>query len=180
VIDTALGRIGVNICYEILLHERVNELYEAGIDLYLQPAATGRPKPFIPGDVARFEKMLLQGRKVHHQALGVPVVLANRVGRLEGQLPGRLPYLKSSFPGLSYIADSDGRILAELAEEEGVIVSQVTLDPQRKATIPPKCYGRQWAVPVPWYSFIWPLTQKWGERVYQQSDKRRNKAREMG
>jgi N-carbamoylputrescine amidase len=72
VIDTEFGRVGVNICYKKLLHERVNELYEAGVDLFLQPSATGRPKPFIPGDVARFEKMLLQARKHHYQALGVP------------------------------------------------------------------------------------------------------------
>lgn len=180
IVDTELGRIGVNICYESLLHERVNALYEAGVDLLLQPSATGRPKPFIPGDVARFENMLLQARKHHYQALGVPVIFANRIGKLEGKLPGWLPYLKSSFPGGSYISDSDGRVLAELSEEEGVMVSEITLDPQRKAHAPPKRYGKRWAVPVPWYSFIWPLTQKWGEKAYQGNERRRIKARQRG
>ena len=41
IIETELGRIGVNICYEVLLHERVNELFEGNIDLCIQPAAAG-------------------------------------------------------------------------------------------------------------------------------------------
>jgi len=178
-IDTEPGRIGVSICYENLLYERITELYTAGIDLLLQPSAAGRPKPFIPGDVMRFERMLLQGRKHQHQALGVPIVFANRTGKLEGQLPGRLPYLKSNFPGLSYISDSDGKVITELTEEEAVIVAEVILNPQCKAQTPPKRFGKQWAVPVPWYSPVWPLTQRWGEKAYQKSDRRRVKAQKV-
>lgn len=57
-IDTDLGRIGVGICYENLLHERLLGLHRARVDLVLQPSAAGRPVAFLPGDIARFERML--------------------------------------------------------------------------------------------------------------------------
>ena len=178
IIDTELGRIGVNICYEVLLHARVNELYEANIDLYLQPSAAGRPKPLIAGDVARLEKTLINARAIHYKALGVPIVMADRVGKLEGRLPGIMGYLKSSFLGGSYICDSNGQILKEMDQnqEEGYIISRVTLDSQYKAKMPPKRYGKIWAVPMPWFSFIFPMTQKWGENAYAKNPRRKKRA----
>jgi N-carbamoylputrescine amidase len=164
-IDTPLGRIGVSICYENTLYDQLCHLYDARIDLLLSPSAAGRPKPFIPGDVKRFEKMLINGRAIVAKALGVPVVTANRTGPLETELPGGLPYLKSSFPGLSSITDSNGTVLAELGEEEEIIVADVTLGNPRPDSRPRR-YGRIWAIPVPWYAFIWPLTQKMGEKAY--------------
>ena len=179
VIETEFGRIGINICYEILLHHRVNELHEEGIDLCLQPCAAGRPKPFIPGDVERLERSFNQARQKHYQALGVPIIMANRVGKLEGKLPGPFPYIKSSFMGGSYISDCDGKILSELPDDEGVIVSTITIDPKYKARRkPPKRYGSQWIIPMPWYSFLYPLSQKMGEKAYQKSEKRRLFARQ--
>jgi len=160
----------------MLLHSRVCDLHEATIDLWLQPSAAGRPKPFIPGDVARLEKALLNVRHVHSQALGVPIVMANRVGKLEGRLPGVMGYLKSSFLGGSYISDSDGCVLSALEQEEGVIISQVVLDPKYKAKTKPKRYGKIWAIPMPWYGFIYPMTQPWGEKAYKKSQTRKEKA----
>lgn len=103
-------------------------LYREEIDLLLSPAAAGRPKPFIPGDIRRFEKMLINSRTITSQTLGVPVIMANRVGPLETDLPGKLPYLKSSFPGLSSIVDSDGTVKESMAGEEGVIVADINMD----------------------------------------------------
>jgi len=177
-IDTPLGRMGVSICYENLLYDQLCQLRNAQIDLLLSPAAAGRPKPLIPGDVKRFEKMLIGGRAILAKALGVPVITANRTGALETELPGGLPYLKSSFPGLSSITDSDGTIKAELGDEEETIVADVTLGAPRPTTHP-KCYGRMWAVPVPWYAFIWPLTQKMGIKDYHTNPRRKQHARRI-
>ncbi|MFC1749305.1 carbon-nitrogen hydrolase family protein [Pseudomonadota bacterium] len=175
VIETDLGRIGVNICYEVLLHERVNDLYESDIDLCLQPCAGARPKPFLPGDQKRLEEAWLNGRKIHHKALGVPIIMANRVGKIEGRLPSIMGHLKSSFLGGSYISDSNGQVLKEMdtRSEEGVIVSQVTLAPKNKPKAPPKKYGKIWAIDMPWLSFLYPLTQPWGDKAYSKSSKRR-------
>jgi len=176
-IDTEHGRIGINICYEMLLHSRVCDVHEANVDLWLQPCAAGRPKPFIPGDVARLEKAILDARNIHYQALGVPIVMANRVGKLEGRLPSVMGHIKSSFLGGSYISDSNGCVLSALDQEEGVIISQVTLDPKYKAKNTPRLYGKMWAIPMPWYGFIYPMTQPWGEKSYIKSERRKEEAR---
>ncbi len=176
IIESAIGRIGVGICYENILFDQMSFFYRGNIDFLLSPAAAGRPKPLIPGDVIRFERMLINSRSVLSNTLGVPVVVANRVGPLETDLPGNLPYLKSSFSGLSSIVDFDGTVKAELDDEEGIIVADVRVgqDSKRKAT--PERYGRIWGVPVPWYAFIWPLTQKWGEKSYEVNARRKARA----
>lgn len=176
VIETELGRIGVGICYENLLYDHMCFLHRQNVDLVLLPTAAGRPMPFLPGDVKRFEKMLINSRTIFAKALGVSVIMANRVGSLETELPGKLPYLKSSFPGLSSIMDSDGAIKGELGEEEGIIVADVCLRQNAKHEGEPKRYGKLWAVPVPWYAFLWPLTQKWGEKSYATNTRRKEHA----
>ena len=64
VIETEIGRIGVGICYENTLFDQMCFLHRENVDLVLSPAAAGRPKPFIPGDVKRFEMMLINSRSV--------------------------------------------------------------------------------------------------------------------
>ena len=177
VIETDLGRIGVSICYENLLHEQICELSNLSVDIVLSPSAAGRPKAILPDDIKRFENMIIQWRDLYSNALGVPNVVANRVGPLDTDLPGMLPHLKSSFPGLSVITSADGTVLAELGDEEGIIVADVHLNPENKKTDKPKCYGKMWAMPVPWYSFIWPLTEKTGKKRYEKSQARPLKAK---
>lgn len=181
VIETELGRIGISICYEVLLHERLQDLYDSDIDLCLQPAAAGRAKPFIPGDVARMERSFLHTRTVYHQTLGVPIILANRVGKLEGRLPGVMGTINSSFMGGSYIADHNGNILCDMDthNEEGVIVAQITLHHGPKQRHPPKRFGKMWAVPMPWFGFIFPMAQRWGENAYSKSERRRQRAHQQ-
>lgn len=176
VIETEIGRIGVGICYENLLYDQMCFLYGENVDLVLSPAAAGRPKPFIPGDVSRFEKMLINGRAIFAKTLGVPVVMANRVGPLETDLPGSLPYLKSSFPGLSSIVDYDGTVKAELGDEEGIIVADIHPGHSVERKNKPRRYKKIWGIPVPWYAFIWPLTQKWGEKSYATNIRRKERA----
>ncbi|MDH3242802.1 MAG: carbon-nitrogen hydrolase family protein [Alphaproteobacteria bacterium] len=176
VIETEIGRIGVSICYETLLYERLFELYRASVDIVLLPSAAGRPMSFIPGDIERFDRMVRLGAPHYAKALGVPVVMANRTGPLQTKLPGVLPELKSSFPGLSMIVDSDGVVKAALGDEEDVIVADVHLEPNRKVKVLPSRIGRRWAVPVPWYAFVWPLTQRMGERAYAKDAHRKERA----
>jgi N-carbamoylputrescine amidase len=176
VIETALGRIGVGICYENLLYKHMCFLYREDVDLVLSPSAAGRPKPFIPGDIKRFDNLLLNSRAVFAKNLGVPVVVADRVGTLDTDLPGYLPHLKSSFPGLSSIVDYDGTVKAELGSEEGIIVAEVHVGHCEDRKSEPKRYGKMWGIPVPWYAFIWPMSQKWGEKNYAANTRRKERA----
>ena len=176
VIETDIGRIGVSICYENLLYDQICELAELNVDFMLCPSAAGRPKAILPNDVQRFESMLKEWRGLYGDVLGVPALMANRVGILETELPGMLPYLKSSFPGLSFIANADDLLLSELGDAEGIIVENIELNPSKKRSAAPKRYGKMWAKPVPWYSFIWPMTQKTGEKAYKKNSRRPLKA----
>ena len=177
-IDTEVGRIGVGICYETLLYERITELYQASVDLVLQPMSAGTPAPIFPirhKDTVAFERMV-QGIAAHYaKALGVPVAMANKCGPLVTPLPGIMPTQRTRFPGLSAVADSDGTLKSQLGSEEGIAIAEVVLDPSRKGRVPPRGYGR-WALPVPWVAYLFPIAQKLGERAYARNPTRAARA----
>jgi N-carbamoylputrescine amidase len=184
-IDTELGRIGVGICDETLLYERITELYQASVDLVLQPMSAGTPAPRFPvrhKDTVALERMV-QGIAAHYaKALGVPVAMANKCGPLVTPLPGIMPTQRTElalcqgrFPGLSAVADSDGTLKSQLGSEEGIAIAEVVFDPSRKGRVPPRRYGR-WALPVPWVFYLVPIAQKLGERAYARNPTRAARA----
>lgn len=180
VIETDIGRIGVSICYENLLYDRICELTELDVDLVLSPSAAGGSKVLFSGDLKRTGDMLKRARTLYSSVLGVPNVMTNRAGILETDLPGGLPHLKGKFLGLSMIGDADGRVLTEFGEDdEGVLVAEIELNPAKKKKVKPKKHGRMWAVSVPWFAFIWPITQKTGEKAYQNNPRRAEKAKQI-
>jgi N-carbamoylputrescine amidase len=176
VIETALGKIGVGICFENLLYTHLEELQRASVDLVLQPTAAGRLKPMKDGDIELFDSMIRRCAPYHARALGVPVVLSDRTGPIHTDLPGNFGEFHSSFPGYSQIVDSDGVVQERMKDEEGVIVADVVLDPERKRSKRLRCYGEMWAYPMPWFAFIWPQTQQMGEKDYAENARRRQAA----
>jgi N-carbamoylputrescine amidase len=178
-IDTPVGRIGVSICYEAMLYERLLENHANDIDLLVIPMSAGTPTPTFPirrSDCARYNEAL-RGLAAHHaRALGVPVVTANKCGPLVTAMPRGMPYQNTYFPGLSAIADSDGAVRGQLGLESGVVVAQVSLDPGRKVKNPPRRHGR-WALEVPWFSFFFPVAEYLGSRAYARSKLRAVRAR---
>lgn len=174
VIDTAIGRIGVGICYENVLYDQMYFLHKAHVDLVLSPFASPRPKVhLLLGGAKSIEKPLVSSRKIYANTLGVPLVMSNRVGPLETALPGILPYFHGVFSGLSSIVDRDGVVKAELDADEGFIVADVGLGYDPNNVKEPRRYGKMWAVPMPWYSFIYPITQKMGEKNYATNRRRK-------
>ncbi len=177
-IDTDIGRIGVSICYEALLHERLVEHQRNGIDLLLIPMSAGTPTPTFPirkQDCIVYDEML-RGLAAHHaRALGVPVVMTNKCGPLMTAMPSGLPFQDTRFPGLSTIADAAGQVVFQLGDTEGIAIADVELNPTRKTNSTPQAYGR-WALPVPWFSFLFPLTAFFGSRIYAKSKVRAERA----
>lgn len=175
--DTDLGRIGVTICYEGLLYQHLNALHHAKVDLVLQPASAPTPSisfPIRQRDADNFDKLIASAPQHYAQALGVPVIMANKAGSIKTAMPGGLPELDSHFPGSSCIVDSDGNVKQQLHNEsDAVIVETITLDRERKTRETPVPYRKRWAMPVPWYAFIWRLTQWQGERHYQRNERRK-------
>jgi N-carbamoylputrescine amidase len=176
VIETALGRIGVGICFENLLYEHLEEMQQASVDLVLQPTAAGRPKPMKAGDIELFDSMIRRCAPYHARTLGVPVALADRTGLINTNLPGGFGEFNSTFPGYSQIVDSDGVVKARMKAEEGVIVAEVVLSLKRKRSKRPRRYGGMWAFPMPWFAYIWPETQQMGEHDYLENPRRRQAA----
>lgn len=177
VIDTAIGRIGVGICYENYRGEHVRLLAASTIDLLLQPTAAATPPrdwPVGRRGAGAFNAMLETLAQRHALMLGVPVVMANLCGALSSPLPGKLGSLNTTFPGLSSIVDGTGRTVAMLASEEGIISETVMLG-QRGGTAVP-LPGGAWSVPMPWYAPVWPIVQHLSARAYQRDRSRKEAA----
>lgn len=179
VIETELGRIGVGICYEKALYERLSTLQDSSVDLLLQPTSAPSPMASFPlrqKDVDDFNRLVSETPCYYAKTLGVPVVMANKCGPFATQLPAFFPAQRSVFPGLSAVVDGDGIIKGQLGAAEGVVVATVHLAPNRKVTRRPDPVGR-WAMPQPWFAFIWEWTQRMGERAYAKNPRRRARAR---
>lgn len=177
VIDTAIGRIGVGICYENYRGEHVRSLAASSIDLLLQPTAAATPPPGWP--VGRrgadaFNTMLGTLAQRHAMMLGVPVVMANLCGTLASPLPGRLGSLNTTFPGLSAIVDGAGNTVAMLASEEGIIDGTVMLGYHDGTAVP--IPEGAWSVPMPWYAPVWPIVQRFSAQAYQWDRSRKEAA----
>ncbi len=168
-IDTELGKIGVGICYENQLSYLPQMMCRQSVDLLLMPHSY--PK------IAQMVFSLRELAACHARLLGVPAIMCNKSGPFRTGYPG-IPFYQSnsSFPGLSTIADSDGSIKAQLGDEEGIIVKEVTFDPDRKIQKPPRRYGR-WALKGPWFRGSVIVVETVGRLWYTLSLERKRKAR---
>lgn len=130
-IDTEIGRIGVMICYETALSKIANKIAKANVDLLLMPFSY----PVItnlPGDYAQ----PLAGEvyaSVYSEALGVPAAAVNKVGAWESGVRG-MPGFKTKgfFPGLSALANGEGKIVGKLDDKAGFKMATVLLNPKLK------------------------------------------------
>lgn len=177
-IDTRIGRMGVCICYEALLYERLREQFTCRVDLLLIPMSAGTPTPKFPlrkRDAAAFDANIRGLAEHHAKALGVPVVMANKCGPLVTPMPGALPDQETSFPGLSAVVDSDGFVRSQLGALQDIAIGEVSLDPARKSPTLGRAHGR-WALPVPWFSFSYSVAAFLGARSYVRNERRARRA----
>lgn len=184
VLETPIGRIGVGISTDNLLFARLREFYLENVDLVLMPAAIRRVMPFLPGATAHIVHNLAQVAPHYARALGVPVVMAGRIGQLDTSLPASDGQpdkeLHTSFPGLSAVVDSDGNILSALhGEEEGILLNEVRLSPFHATSGELKAHRRRWALPMPLPAFLWPSLNRQAARAYAGNPRRREKARAL-
>lgn len=136
ILNTAIGKIGIGICAENYYCALPTDLIKQSADLVLMPHAApdmsetgGLPQP--PGT----RLATWYAKKV-----GIPVALVNKVGRSDKP---PLNEIKSFYPGLSAIVDSDGTVRESMDNKEGIGIADVTLDPSRKrsSTDPAVCTG---------------------------------------
>lgn len=179
VFDTDIGRIGVAICYEGLMHERLEEFHASDVDIVLQPLSAPLPELSFPirrADIAKFAAVVAELPVLYARTLGVPVLMANKCGPFYSRLPAIRRDYRSSFPGLSAIVDSDGALCGRLDAGEGVLVGVVKVGRSKvRASSLPNFGGG--VMSRPWFTFLVDWTQRMGEKSYARNPRRPAAAR---
>ena len=121
VADTALGKVGMTVCYDFIFADYVRRLADLGADLIVNSTnwiadAYQRETWGWSGPVTQ---ALAATRALEN---GTFVAMANRVGEEE-----LAPGLSFTSLGHSCIAGPSGRILAALADGEGMAVARVAI-----------------------------------------------------
>jgi N-carbamoylputrescine amidase len=185
IIDTELGRIGVGICYDNAFRFMAEALVAGDADILLSPYCAPTPQQtwFYPrGRVEAFLASYRHGAQKYARLLGIPAVQVNKSGPWKSECPSFFPEQDSRFDGQSEIADSNGETLVELADQEAILVEDVTMDPARKVRKLPQeasVYGR-WNGPVPWdFKMFW-IVEALGHLSYRRNPRRREMAKVMG
>ncbi|MEL6568312.1 MAG: N-carbamoylputrescine amidase [Pseudomonadota bacterium] len=114
--ETAVGRVGVGICWDQWFPEAARAMALMGADILLYPTAIGEEPQDPSLDTAARWRRAMVGHAVSNV---MPIVAANRVGDEDGQL----------FYGTSFIAGPDGAIVSELDRTEtGIATATFDLD----------------------------------------------------
>ena len=177
VIETAIGRIGVEICFDAHTAVVARKVATAGVDLILAPhcyCVPRRPTRSVSqADIERLTGNLADIAPLYARTLGVPAIVTNRVG--DWDVPKGDSFV---FPGRATIADSDGTVLASLGSDEGIAIADVHLDPARKTGTAPRAFGRYIYPGPPGRELLRAL--EWYEGLrYARSDRRRREAAEI-
>lgn len=121
-IDTSVGRLGVQVCWDQWYPEGARLMALRGAELLIYPTAIGYESSDTPEEQARQREAWITVQRGHAVANGLPVVAVNRVGHEpdpSGQTRG------ITFWGNTFVAGPQGEFLAQAstAEEEAFIVA---------------------------------------------------------
>jgi len=118
IFDTKFGKMGVLICWDQWFPEAAKCLALQGAEFIVYPTAIGSEPEFPNGESYLHWARTITG---HAAATGVPVVVANRIGR---EWMGKT---KIDFYGGSFIADETGAVVAQVG---GVSQKNGGVDPE--------------------------------------------------
>ncbi len=119
--DTAVGRIGVGICWDQWFPEAARIMALKGAEILLYPTAIGSEPHDAELDTAAHWRRVMQG---HAAANIMPVLASNRIGLEAGRNGTAM-----TFYGTSFIAGPTGDIVAEAGRtEEAVLTATFDLD----------------------------------------------------
>jgi N-carbamoylputrescine amidase len=118
IFDTLYGKMGVLICFDQWMPEAVRSLALDGADFIVMPTAIGSEPEYPDGETYFHWARTIQG---HSAANGIPIAVANRIGR------ERFGKTKIDFYGGSFITDN-----------KGAVVLQVGGEPQKNGGVDPE------------------------------------------
>ncbi len=123
-IDTAVGRLGVLVCWDQWYPEAARLMALAGAELLIYPTAIGWDPRDDDTEKQRQRDAWLTVQRAHAVANGLPVAVCNRVG-LEPDPSARSPGIQ--FWGSSFIAGPQGEMLAQApGDAPAVLVTEIS------------------------------------------------------
>jgi len=131
VVETPLGRIGVNICFDALMPESTRLLAVQNVEIVLFPFAAD-PPPVTPQGWADWAGLAIRSRCVENGVFGVA---CNYVGAVT------CASVSQAFPGGGMAVDPRGRIIADWrapAGEPGMLVVDLSAELLREARAEPE------------------------------------------
>ena len=130
-IQTSVGRLGVQVCWDQWYPEGARLMALAGAEILIYPTAIGYESTDTPEEQQRQRVAWTTVQRGHAVANGLPVVAVNRVG-YEPDPSGQTNGIQ--FWGSSFVAGPQGELLyqASTDEEESVIIA---LDMERSENV---------------------------------------------
>ena len=127
--DTAVGRIGVAICWDQWFPESARAMALMGAEVLLYPTAIGsEPPPAPPVDSRPHWQRVQQG---HAAANLMPLLASNRIGVERSRQDPEGLHIR--FYGSSFIADETGAVVAQApVDEEAVLMATFDLAQVRR------------------------------------------------
>ena len=124
-IDTAVGRLGVLVCWDQWYPEAARLMALAGADLLLYPTAIGWDPRDESAEKLRQQDAWVISQRGHAVANGLPVLSCNRVG-FEADPTGLGAGIQ--FWGSSFVAGPQGELLARAGDsDEQLLIADVDL-----------------------------------------------------
>ena len=114
-IQTSVGRLGVQVCWDQWYPEGARLMALAGADILIYPTAIGYESSDTPEEQARQRQAWQLVQRGHAVANGLPVVAVNRVGH-EPDPSGQTRGIQ--FWGTSFVCGPQGELLADASQTE--------------------------------------------------------------
>ena len=114
-IQTSVGKLGVQVCWDQWYPEGARLMALAGADILIYPTAIGYESSDTPEEQQRQRQAWQLVQRGHAVANGLPVVTVNRVGH-EPDPSGQTNGIQ--FWGTSFVAGPQGELLAEASQTE--------------------------------------------------------------
>lgn len=139
IVDSPWGRIGFAVCAD-MIYRRIWDSYRHRVDLAIVSAAwpefacsqSGRPH-WLLGRVGPLSADLPD---LISRDLGVPVIFANQCGATWTTIPLLGARLADRFAGFSSVCDGDVAPPERAGQDEGVVISPITVHPATKGSDP--------------------------------------------